>query len=84
MFVLYDMIFNVALVLAAVIGALILPADGVSVPILVVLAIGYLLVAVLVRRRQPRDEHGRGHRVAAVPEPRPTGQREWSLCDPPR
>ena len=46
-FVIYDMIFNVALVLAATIGALILPVDGVSVPILVVLAIGYLLVAVL-------------------------------------
>jgi MFS family permease len=45
-FVLYDMVFNVALVTAAVIGALILPDNGVSVPILVVLAVGYLLVAV--------------------------------------
>ena len=45
-FVLYDMVFNVALVLAAVIGALILPADGKSVPILVVLAGGYLLLGV--------------------------------------
>ena len=44
MFVIYDMIFNVALVLAAVVGALILPADGKSVLILVVLAAGYLLV----------------------------------------
>jgi MFS family permease len=44
-FVLYDMVFNVALVLAAVIGALILPVDGRSVPILVVLAIGYLMIA---------------------------------------
>ncbi len=46
-FIVYDMIFNVALVLAATIGAIILPVNGVSVPILVVLAIGYLLVAVL-------------------------------------
>ena len=46
-FVIYDMIFNVALVLAAGIGAIILPVNGVSVPILVVLAVGYLLVAVL-------------------------------------
>ena len=46
-FVLYDMVFNVALVAAAVIGAAILPVDGVSVPILVILAVGYLLVAVL-------------------------------------
>ena len=44
-FVLYDMIFNVALVLAAVIGAVILPANGKSVIILVVMAVGYLLVA---------------------------------------
>jgi MFS family permease len=44
-FVLYDMVFNVALVTAAVIGAVILPVNGVSVPILVVLAFGYLLVA---------------------------------------
>jgi MFS family permease len=45
-FVLYDMIFNVALVLAAVIGAFILPANGKSVPILVGLAAVYLLTAV--------------------------------------
>ncbi len=44
-FVLYDMVFNVALVVAAVIGALILPVDGRSVPILVVLAVGYLAIA---------------------------------------
>jgi MFS family permease len=43
-FVLYDMVFNVALVLAAVIAALILPVDGRSVLILVVLAVGYLMV----------------------------------------
>ncbi len=44
-FVIYDMIFNMALVLAAVVGALILPANGKSVLVLVVLAVGYLLVA---------------------------------------
>ena len=69
-FVLYDMVFNVALVLAAVIGALILPADGKSVLILVVLAVGYLAVRGLVRRRQPGSEHEPGHRVAhpALPD----------------
>jgi hypothetical protein len=41
------MVFNVALVLAAVIGALILPVNGKSVTLLVVLAIGYLVVAAL-------------------------------------
>jgi MFS family permease len=45
-FVLYDMIFNVALVVAAVIGAVILPANGRSLIILIIMAVGYLLVAV--------------------------------------
>jgi len=44
-FVIYDMIFNLALVIAGAIGALILPADGKSVLVLVVLAGGYLLMA---------------------------------------
>lgn len=44
-FVLYDMVFNVALVLAASIGALVLPADGRSVAVLAVLALCYLLTA---------------------------------------
>jgi MFS family permease len=42
-FVLYDMVFNVALVAAAVVGAFVLPADGRSVPIVLVLAGCYLL-----------------------------------------
>jgi MFS family permease len=45
-FVLYDMVFNVALVLASAIGALILPANGKSVVILLVLAALYGVVAV--------------------------------------
>ncbi len=44
-FILYDMVFNVALVAAAVIGALILPANGRSVPVLIVLAVLYLATA---------------------------------------
>jgi MFS family permease len=44
-FVIYDMIFNVALVVAAVIAAVILPANGKSVIILIIMAVGYLLVA---------------------------------------
>lgn len=58
-FVLYDMIFNVALVVAAVIGAVILPPDGVSVPIIVGLAIAYALLGVwfaLVSRNLSMDE----------------------------
>jgi MFS family permease len=45
-FVLYDMIFNVALVAAAAIGAVILPANGKSVTILAVMAGIYVLTAV--------------------------------------
>lgn len=45
-FIIYDMIFNVALVLAAAIGALILPANGKSVLVLVVLAGGYVLIGI--------------------------------------
>lgn len=44
-FVCYDMIFNVALVLAAVIGAAILPSNGKSVLVLVILAGCYLLIS---------------------------------------
>lgn len=58
-FVLYDMIFNVALVVAAVIGAVILPANGVSIPIILVLAVAYALLALwfaLVTRSLSMDE----------------------------
>ena len=43
-FVIYDIIFNVALVAAAVIAAVILPPSGKSVPILIIMAICYLLI----------------------------------------
>ncbi|HEY5785457.1 MAG TPA: MFS transporter [Microlunatus sp.] len=58
-FVIYDMIFNVALVVAAGIGALILPANGVSVPIIVGLAVAYAVLGVwfaLVTRNLSMDE----------------------------
>lgn len=45
-FVIYDMLFNVALVLAACITALIMPPDGRSVPILLGLAGCYALLGV--------------------------------------
>ncbi len=45
-FVIYDMIFNVVLVAAAGIAALIVPTDGKSVLVLAVLAGCYLLIAV--------------------------------------
>ncbi|HEU4908306.1 MAG TPA: MFS transporter [Propionibacteriaceae bacterium] len=45
-FAIYDMIFNVALVLAAVIAAVILPANGKSAMILIIMAVCYLLIGV--------------------------------------
>jgi MFS family permease len=44
-FLIYDMVFNVALVGAAAIGALILPPNGKSVTVVVILAVSYLLIA---------------------------------------
>jgi hypothetical protein len=43
-FVIYDMSFNVMLVLAAVIAAVILPANGKSTMILIIMAVCYLLI----------------------------------------
>ena len=59
-FVLYDMVFNVALVLAATIGALVLPADGRSVALLAVLALCYLLTAAGFAALSRRLELDRG------------------------
>ena len=44
-FSLYDVIFNVAFVAAAAVGALVLPDDGKSYVVLVAIAVGYLLTA---------------------------------------
>jgi predicted MFS family arabinose efflux permease len=44
-FALYDVIFNVAFVAAAAVGAVVLPDDGRSPGVLVAVAAGYLLVA---------------------------------------
>jgi MFS family permease len=45
-FVIYDTIFNVALVAAALIAAVILPANGKSVSILIIMAVCYLLIGI--------------------------------------
>ena len=77
------MIFNVALVVAAVIGAAILPANGVSVPIIVGLAVAYALLGVwfaLVSRSLSMDEgteslRGEAADPAPAPDPRPSDSR---------
>lgn len=71
-FVVYDMIFNVALVVAAVIGAAILPADGVSVPIILVQAVAYAVLGVwfsLVSRDLSMDEGTESLRGGSASEP---------------
>jgi MFS family permease len=69
-FLLYDMVFNVALVTAAAVAAVILPPDGRSVSALVALAVGYLLIGVAfaVTTRGLSLDHGTEsmHRVPAT------------------
>lgn len=80
-FVVYDMIFNVALVLAAAIGALILPANGVSVPIIVGLAVAYALLGLwfaVVTRNLSMDEGTESLRGDAGPN----GPRVEPVTDP--
>ena len=67
-FVIYDIIFNVVLVAAAVIAALILPASGKSVPILITMAICYLLITLwftLVSRGLSMNEGTESLRAAS-------------------
>jgi hypothetical protein len=62
-FVVYDMIFNAALVCASVIAAVVLPADGVSGPIFLGLSAAYVILAVgftLVTRRMGSATFDRG------------------------
>ncbi len=49
-FSVYDTLFNVTFVLALLVGALLLPASGVSWAMLLVVGVGYLLTAVLFAR----------------------------------
>jgi hypothetical protein len=49
-FSVYDTLFNVTYVVALVIGAFVLPASGISYPMLVVVGVGYALTAVLYTR----------------------------------
>lgn len=49
-FSLYDVLFNVAFTAAAAVAALVLPADGRSVPVLLVCAVGYLVTALVWAR----------------------------------
>ncbi len=58
-FSIYDVIFNVAFVAAAAVGAVVLPDDGKSYVVLVALALGYAVTALwyahVTRDRRPMD-----------------------------
>ena len=70
-FSLYDVIFNVAFVAAAVVAALVLPLDGKSYAVLVSVTVGYLVTAVwyarVTRRRLTRRPAARRTRSFAKP-----------------
>lgn len=51
-FSLYDVLFNVAFVAAAAMSALVLPADGRSVVVVVTVAVLYAIVSVSMLRRR--------------------------------
>jgi MFS family permease len=53
-FSIYDVLLNVALVVATVIAALVMPADGRSIAVLAGAALWYLAIAVAVTRYWPR------------------------------
>lgn len=65
-FSLYDMLFNVAFVAAAGTAALLLPPDGRSVALLVIVAVLYTATAVVVARLHRGD--ARLHRTADEPD----------------
>jgi MFS family permease len=68
-FALYDMMFNGIFVAGAVVGALIIPVDGRSYPLIVVTVAGYLLAA-LVYARYGAD-HSRQEPAAGPSAPSP-------------
>ncbi len=69
-FALYDMMFNGVFVVGAVAGALFIPADGKSYPLVAVAVAGYLLAAVLYAL-QPRDAAHRGQPSSSGASPTP-------------
>jgi MFS family permease len=62
-FAVYDMLFNVTYVAAAVVAALVLPTSGKSPPTMAAIAIGYVAVALLFGTfsRTARSGRGSGH-----------------------
>ena len=75
-FALYDMMFNGVFVAGAVLGALVIPVDGKSYPLVAVTAAGYVLAAAIYLRYggdRPRQEPESG-----MDSPSPSAQRSSS------
>jgi MFS family permease len=75
-FALYDMMFNGMFVAGAVVGALIIPVDGKSYPLIVVTVAGYLLAALVYARYgtdRSRQEPAAGPFSAAPGPAEPSG-----------
>jgi MFS family permease len=71
-FSLYDVLFNAVFVAAAVVGALVIPVDGKSYPLLFAIAFGYALTAFAYSRTSSvRAELPHGEPVSWVPPARP-------------
>ncbi|WP_420176397.1 MFS transporter [Luteococcus sp. OSA5] len=71
-FVIYDVLFNAAVVLASVIAALLVPADGLSRSVLVGIGVGYLALAAffwLASRSMGAAQFDRGTALGMSPRP---------------
>lgn len=70
-FSVYDMVFNMAFVGAAVLAALMLPPDGRSAPLVLTVAVGYAVTAAAIYRVSRETEHGRHPAVSSEPPTSP-------------
>lgn len=68
-FTIYDMVFNVANVVGAILAAAVLPADGLSVPVSAAMGVGYLLLAWWFARRSVQLGSGTFNRGTQLGEP---------------
>ncbi len=77
-FSVYDMLFNVTFVVGAAISAAFMPDSGRSVPMLLVVACGYLVAAVVYRLMlgQPRESGSPASGAAPVTVDQPAGSPE--------
>jgi MFS family permease len=66
-FAVYDTIFNLSFVAAAILAAFVLPTSGRSLVALIAMSVGYLVIAIVYRATEPAvgevDETGRGDQL---------------------